>query len=193
MLKLVNKNIDGISIEKGLDKFFGDEEMYLNILRLYASSTRSLLASIGTVKESELEDYRIAVHNIKGISLDIFAEWISKFAADLEGAAKVGDFKYIEKHNSSFIEAAQKLVCDIEDVLSAINAENPKPEKDSPDKELLSKLLTACEAYDMDGVDEAMEEIEVYQYKSDNDLVNWLRENVDDMNFKQIVERLSKI
>ena len=193
MSKLNNKKIDGIDIAKGLEKFDDDEEMYLNILRLYASSTRSLLESVKAVKEGELDDYRVAVHNIKGISLDIFAEWIGKFAADLENAAKTGDFDYINNHNSSFIEVTQKLVCDIEDMLFTINAENPKPKQDEPSEELLSRLLAACEAYDMDGVDTAMDEIEIYQYESGGDLVNWLRENVDDMNFKQIIEKLSKI
>jgi len=43
----------------------------------------------------------------------------------------------------------------------------------------------------MDGVDAAMAEIEDYEYKSDGGLAAWLRENVDQMNFVQINERLS--
>jgi hypothetical protein len=57
--------------------------------------------------------------------------------------------------------------------------------------EALSRLLAACDAYDMDGVDAAMKEIEASRYGADEGLVAWLRENVDRMNFAEIKERLS--
>jgi hypothetical protein len=33
----------------------------------------------------------------------------------------------------------------------------------------------------------------MYQYESDDDLVKWLRENLDRMNYKQIVEKLANL
>ena len=56
---------------------------------------------------------------------------------------------------------------------------------------MLKKLLTACAEYDMDGVDGIMEELESCEYESGGELVLWLRENVDKMNFTQIKEKLS--
>jgi len=68
---------------------------------------------------------------------------------------------------------------------------NPKPTKDKPDAAVLLRLVAACEAYDMDEVDAAMEEITSCQYESDDGLADWLQENVDLMNYDEIVERLS--
>ena len=45
----------------------------------------------------------------------------------------------------------------------------------------------------MDGVDEAMEEIEGFDYEADDGLSEWLRDNVDRMNFMQIKEKLSNL
>ena len=45
----------------------------------------------------------------------------------------------------------------------------------------------------MDGADAAMAEIEAYEYDSDDGLAVWLRQNIDQMNFSQIKERLSEL
>ena len=43
----------------------------------------------------------------------------------------------------------------------------------------------------MSDVDAALVELEAYDYESDNELITWLRENVEITNFEGIVERLS--
>jgi hypothetical protein len=43
----------------------------------------------------------------------------------------------------------------------------------------------------MDGVDKAMVELESYVYERHPELVVWLRERVDMMDFQQILDRLS--
>ena len=111
----------------------------------------------------------------------------------METAAKSGDFGYIQAHNTQFIESARKLISQIENTLSAIEAENPKPQKEKPDPQVLLELVEACKVYDVNGADAAMDEIEKYQYTADDGLVNWLRENIDMMNFTQIVQKLTQL
>jgi PAS domain S-box-containing protein len=190
---ILNKKVDGLNIAKGLERYNDDERTYLKVLRTYAANVRSMLDSIETADKAQPADYERAVHSIKGTSLDIFAEQVGKKAMDLENAARAGDFDYIRKNNPALLEAARKLVSDIEALLFAIDAENPMPKKARPDSEMLSKLLAACKAYDMDGADAAMAEIEKYKYESDDGLADWLRESVDMMNFAQIVQKLSKL
>jgi hypothetical protein len=50
--------------------------------------------------------------------------------------------------------------------------------------------MAACKAYDMDGVDAAMAELESYEYESDDGLAAWLKDNVTRMNFEQVTTRL---
>jgi len=144
------------------------------------------------INEDNLSDYERAVHSIKGTSLDIFAEQIGYDAAELEKAAEIGDLSYIKNHNSNFIKAVKKLLCDLENILKDTYNEDVKQKKDKIDTEVLAKLLTACEGYDIDKVDAAMTEIENYQYEAEEkELTDWLRTNVDLMEFEQIAERLS--
>jgi len=197
-MRLLEKKIDGIDIKKNLEVYEGDGDMFLKILRSYASSVRSMLSAIETyiepgVTDNNLLDYKIKVHGIKGTSLDINAEKIGRKAAELEDAAKKSDFIYIKEQTPPFLESAWKLINDLENMITAIDAENPKPKKDKPDKEVLSKLLTSCKDYDMDGADAAMMQIEQFQYEADDGLADWLRENIDRMNFKQIVEKLTAV
>ena len=188
---LSNKKIDGLDIEKGMKKFGNDENIYLKVLRKYAAGNRSLLGSLEAVNKGNVSEYEISVHGIRGSSFDIFANQIGEKAAGLEAAAKAGDFDYINEHNPGFLETAWKLVNDIEDMLKNIDEQNPKPKKDRPDAAVLSKLLAACEVYSMTEVDEAIAEIDAYQYEADDGLVDWLLEKVDVMQFAEIVNKLS--
>jgi len=188
---LYDKEIAGLDISAGVKQFGGDEELFINILRTYTANTRNLLASMGAVTDDKIRSYEITVHGIKGSSLGICATTVGKLAADLENAAKVNDFDYISKHNQPFLNVAWELIANLENLLASFDSGTPKPKKDKPDGMILSKLLAACNAYDMDEVDAAMKEITVYQYESDDGLAEWLRENVDLMNFPEIAERLA--
>jgi len=189
----LNMDVAGLNIPDGLKRYNDDKATYLKVLHLYATNVSSMLNSMETVSEDKLANYEITVHGIKGASLDIFAEQLGKSAKDLEMAAKSGDLSYIMANNAQFIESARKLISELESALSAIDAENPKPKKEKPDPEVLSELLNACKSYDMDVADAAIEEIEKYQYTADDGLASWLRENIDMMNFTQIVHKLSKL
>jgi len=186
-----NKNVTGLNIAKGLERYEGDEETYLKVLRSYAAAVHSMIDLIETAGKDSRAEYERAVHSLKGASYGIFAEELGKGAERLEKASKNSDLDYINAHNGPFIETAREFAGDLDAMISAIDAENPKPKKEMPDAGVLSNLKAACEAYNMDGADAAMEEIEKYQYTSDDGLAVWLRENMDRMDFAQIVKRLS--
>jgi|GEM_PF-630585 len=189
--RLLKKGIEGLDIAQGLERYDGDEETYLMILRSYASSVHSMLGAFNTVNNDNLARYKINIHGIKGASYDIFANQVGKKAEDLEKAAIVGDLSYINDHNPLFILDTDKFIGDIKDMLSAINAENPKPKKDKPGDDSLLKLLSACKDYNMRSVETAMAEIDKYQYDSDEGLVKWLKDNVDMAKYLQIANKLS--
>ena len=96
------------------------------------------------------------------------------------------------KNMTSYHEDLKKYLSDafLRDMLDKIAAGKVKPKKDKPDDEVLARLLAACENYDIDEIDAMMTEIENYTYESNADLVVWLRENVNQMNYTQIIEQL---
>ncbi|MCL2380747.1 MAG: ATP-binding protein [Treponema sp.] len=183
--------IAGLDMEKGLERFNGDTESYIQVLRSYAANSRALLKTAAKVTKDTLADYAITVHGIKGASWGICAGPVGDMAEALEKAAKEGNLGFVLSNNAAFIEDSEKLLADMEAMLDTIPAEKPKPKKDKPDTETLLKLLSACEAYEMDGVDAAMTEIESCEYEADGGLAAWLRENINKMNFAQIRERLA--
>jgi len=188
-----NVSIEGLDIAKWFKRYGSDEKTYFKVLRSFTSDIRSVIDTVENVCEDSIEEYKITVHGIRGASAGIFADGIRKMSASLEKAAEAEDYEYIEEHNLPFVDATMKMVCDIERMLSVMEAQNPKPRKDKPDAELLAELKAACEIYFMDGADKAMSEIDAYQYDTDNELVEWLRDKVGALSFGEIAERLSDI
>ena len=184
--------IEGLDISKGIERF-GDEESYLDIVRSYAANTPSLLEELEVVSPDNLESYIIVVHGIKGSSRGIGADAFANIADSLEHAARLGDVEYIAAHNAHFLAAGWKLLSDIDEMLSIVFEDVPKPEKDAPDKDALNRLLEACENYDMDNIDAAIKELEGFEYKTDGDLVAWLVKNVNNFSYSDIIEKLSSI
>jgi signal transduction histidine kinase/CheY-like chemotaxis protein/HPt (histidine-containing phosphotransfer) domain-containing protein len=190
-----DKNIEGLDIKKGLKKFDNDEGIYLKILHSFIASMRDIIGRIekmGEINQENLKDYRISVHSIKGSGYDIFADSIAEIAKSLEEAAIDGNLEFINQKTSSFVQLTQGFIRDLENMVSAIDSENPKLEKDSPDTQILAELLEACKMFDIAGAETALESLEVFSYTADDGLVGWLREQLDMMNFIEIVEKLSQ-
>ena len=187
----LDKDIPGLNIVKGLFRFSGDKDAYIEVLRSYTKNTPPLLEASKEVDKSDLTEYETIVHGIKGSSRGIFAEEIGDMAELLEKAANIGDHDYISANNAALSERIQKLITDVDRMLEELDADNQKPKKEKPDGEALDRLSQACSDYDMNTVDEVLDELEAYSYESDGELVVWLKDNVEQMNFDEIVERLS--
>jgi len=188
--------IPGINTTKGLLRYDGNVDTYLKVLRSYAASVRSLLTSVGKIIDTGINEtniglYKINVHGIKGTSLDVYAEQIAKEAKDLEMAAEKGDTAFIKDNNDPFVEAAWKLVNDLEEIFTSMETDNPKPKMDKPPEELLIKLHAACKDYDIGSADEVMAELDKYQYTNDDGLMEWIRKCMDMMGLKDIADKLS--
>ena len=191
--RIIKKKFAGMDINQGIEKFKGNEKLFFDVLRSYVTNTRPQLKLLENVNEESLRNYAITVHGIKGSSWGIFANMVGDAAAELENAANAGNLEYIAAHNPRFLDAAWKLINDLDEMFKEIEKENPKPKKDKLENTILLKLLSACKMYNMDDVDAAMTEIEMYNYTSDEELASWLRENVDMMNFREIVIKLEKL
>jgi len=101
------------------------------------------------------------------------------------------DLEYIKENHLVFVKDARNLINSINDMFKNMDMESQKPLKDTLDFKIIKKLIDACSDFDMDGADEAMDELEKYKYKSDNDLVIWLRECIDRMQFEEIVQKFN--
>jgi HPt (histidine-containing phosphotransfer) domain-containing protein len=189
--RLFANGVTGVDINKGLERFGGDWETYLNILQSFITNTRLILETVKEVNGETLSDYAINVHGIKSSCRGICAEAAGNQAETLEKAAKAGDLNFVTANNPAFIEAVSELIAEIDGEFAKSIEKKDKPKKDKPYMEALSKLVAACEGFKAAEIDVIMEEIEAFDYEADDGLVSWLRGNVNQMNFMEIVEKLS--
>ena len=187
------RGIAGLDVESGVARFGGDEASYFSILRSFAKNTPQLLESVREVGLDSLADYAVIVHGVKGASRGICANVFADIAEILEKEAKAGNYEYVSAQNNAFLDAAWKLIAEIDEMLIQIDMDDPKPVKEAPDGNVLAALLEACRSYDMDGVDSAVSKIERFSYSADDGLAEWLIDNVKQANFTQIIGRLSEI
>ncbi|MCL1805370.1 MAG: ATP-binding protein [Clostridiales bacterium] len=190
--RALGKGLEGVDIDEGIERFGGDEDAYFDVLRSFVLNTPPLLEAAKGVTGDNLPDYTIIVHGIKGSGRGICANEFADIAEALEKAARAEDFDFVDAHNASFLSAAWKLISDMDDMLLKIYLDNPKPVKDEPDMATLDKLSEACANYDMDSADTALAELECFEYETNGELVPWLRENVEDVNFALIIEKLNE-
>ena len=61
-----------------------------------------------------------------------------------------------------------------------------------PPPEILREILSASRGFDMDAIEKSVKELERHQYESGGELVDWLKEQVDNLEYDAIAERLEK-
>jgi signal transduction histidine kinase/FixJ family two-component response regulator len=185
------KSAHGISFAEGLALFGGDESIYLDVMKSFAANTPDLLAKVAVVTPENLADYAIIVHGLKSASRNVGATDLSYMAGWLETVAKGGDFASVAAQNEAFIVDVQAVISGINSLIAGFERVNPKEKKHAPDTEVLRAVKDAAESYDIDGIDEGIEKLAMYEYKTGGDLIVWLKEQVKSLRFEQIAERLS--
>jgi len=186
-------NIKDIDFRRGIDRFGGDEEPYLRVLRTFSKNAPSVLEAAKAFDAQNPNSYIIAVHGFKGACYGICADEVGDLAKMLEFAAKEEKYDLITANNPPFIERISLLFEEISDFLSSLEDGSAKETKDTPDKALLAGVFDACERRNMFDIDESISKLEMFEYKADGELVLWLREMADEMNYSDIIKRLEPI
>jgi len=183
--------IDGIDMQAGLNDFSGDKDIYLSVIRSYVDNTTRLITQLCNVTEETLADYAINIHGIKGSSYGIKAREIGEQAEELEHAAKAGDFQLVSRSTPLFIENAEKLLGALSGLLNA-GTTDAKSSRHAPDETLLNRMEKAAENFNIDELEEIMKSLECFKYETQAELLIWLREKVNQMEFAAIRERLAQ-
>jgi signal transduction histidine kinase/DNA-binding response OmpR family regulator len=187
--------LEGVDLASGVQRYEGKDE-YLQILRSYALHTAELLDRLRN-PAGDLKDYTVAVHGLKGASYGICADKVGDMAGYLENAAKRGDFEAVREKNGSLIEMTESLISDLKNLLTAEGDRQPenagRGRQPEPDVALLEKMLAAatrCRTSEMEAV---LSELELYEYESGGDIVLWMREQMDNLDYTAISERLDEM
>ena len=189
-LAFTNFAIDEIDYKHGIERFFGDERAYLSVLRTFSKNSPAVLDSAQTFDAENPNAYITAVHGLKGACYGICADAIGKLAEELEFAGKDGDIDFILKNNDAFVLRLSSLILDICEFLLSLNDGTKKELRETPDLATLQVVFDACIRHSMSDVDDAVTKLEEFDYSSDGELVAWLREMSDEMNYSDIAARL---
>ncbi|MCL2626225.1 MAG: ATP-binding protein [Cystobacterineae bacterium] len=190
---LANEKIEGLNVDKGVARFGGNVQTYWGIVGSYTRHTSDLLEKIRSVSPQTLASYGIVVHGIKGSSRNIGADRVGDLAEALEEAAKAGDFAFVQTHHAPFLEATEKLLSAL---LEKWEARAPsKPLQNEPEGALLEVLRKACESFDIDLMNQAMEALDSCTYApgAGAELVAWLKEKALLLDFEHMAEHLTEI
>ena len=102
----------GINVQMGLDYCCGEEDFYLEMLRMFYSQSEAKRDEIVALyTDANWKDYAIKVHALKSTSLTIGAEELSKQAKELELAGKKQDVGYIQDNHSVLLRMYEE-VCE---------------------------------------------------------------------------------
>jgi CheY-like chemotaxis protein len=187
--------VEGVDIAAGIERY---HDAYAEILRSYCADTAGLLEKLrclpeGDFSKDRINEYAIAAHGLKGSSYGIFANGMGKLAEFMEHTARAGDAQTIKAQNSRFVETTARLLASLEDLLQKAGPPEAHPTIAAPAPALLQKLAAACARYRAKEMEEALNELEQYEYESGGELVQWLREQADNFEYDAIRERLTGI
>jgi PAS domain S-box-containing protein len=185
--------LEGMDFEAGL-KRYGTEEIYMRVLQSYVTHSPELLDKLRTLTRETLPDYAITVHGLKGASYGVCANETGEAAEELEYAAKAGDYEKVSARNAAFIEKAEVLLENLRKLLDRVAGKGDGKQKAAaPDKVLLEKLLDASRRFKPAIMEDVLAELEKYDYESEGDLIPWLREQIDNLEYDAVREKLEGI
>ncbi|MDR2491443.1 MAG: response regulator [Spirochaetaceae bacterium] len=197
-----NIHIEGMNFADGL-KRFTNQDTYKNIIKSFVQNTPMILDKIKKIiadghnpAETEKNDYSILVHGIKGSARAIGGELVGKLAEELEIAAKSGNAGAALEKTPHFIRETESLIAGLNSTVVSAgydSAADIKEARERPDGRLLKMLAAACGNYDVTKIDAIMAELEKYKYREGGDLVEFIREQIDDCEYFSVSEKISSI
>lgn len=147
-LKTVLGDVADLDYDKAVSLCGGDESILLSVIQIYVKSFPKIIDRINTAYDTkDLQNYGIEVHGVKSSSRSIGNDILGEIAYALELKAKDGDVKYVEEHNSEFIEKYTSFVNSVSAALDSINGDNTTKENISMD-ELKVMITECCEAFE---------------------------------------------
>ncbi|MDR3153545.1 MAG: response regulator [Deltaproteobacteria bacterium] len=194
--RLLDRYIPGLDISEGLARCGGREEQYLPLLQSWSRHTRTVLEEISSLDGLDIVNYAIKLHGLKGASYGICAHKVGEYASELEAAAKRGDLDFIKTANPGFIVLAYALISDIDTLSAELRPEDGAEAKElraSPDPELLRRIMESCAVFKTSQIRRDIRELDRYVYEENQELIPWLKEQAENLEYDSIRDRLAGI
>ncbi|MDR2210398.1 MAG: transporter substrate-binding domain-containing protein [Spirochaetaceae bacterium] len=197
-LRLEKYTVPGVDLAAGAAQF-GDEETYLEIVKVFVKDTPKLLDNIqkcidgfrivsAAATLEAIKNYTILVHGIKGSCYGICATPVGDMAKELETLAKARDFARVVELNTAFVGTVERLIKELKRILPQ---DKPRTERPAPDPRLLQKVLAGARSYNIGEILDTVKELDRYTYREGGTLVHDLRIAAENYEYAEIVTLLS--
>lgn len=178
----------GFSFEEGV-KHCGSKAALMKTIRIFYRTIDSKANKIEQcLKEGLISDYVIEVHALKSSALLIGAVPLSEAAKELEDYGKQGKTEVLEEKTPDVLT----LYRDLKNILRPYAEKEEDAKKEFSDGEWITALqqIHKCiEQFDLDGVDQIMEQLEEYQVpECIRESMDQLRVYVADVSMEEIME-----
>ena len=178
----------GFSFEEGV-KHCGSKAALMKTIRIFYRTIDSKANKIEQcLKEGLISDYVIEIHALKSSALLIGAVPLSQAAKELEDYGKQGKTEVLEEKTPDVLT----LYRDLKNILRPYAEKEEDAKKEFSDGEWITALqqIHQCiEQFDLDGVDQIMEQLEEYQVpECIRESMDQLRVYVADVSLEEIME-----
>jgi hypothetical protein len=187
--------IDGLDLAKGLARYENKESIYLPLLKSFIRHSPVMLDELRNPTAETIGNYAIKVHGFKGACAGICADKAADLALALEMSAKKPDLQAVLKGNDEFIAAAESLIRELVILLRNFPidpVDDTREVRPSPDINILKSLALACQYFKNSEIKKNIEKLESFEYQEDGELVEWLRDQAENIEYEAITEHLKQ-
>ncbi|MDR2587091.1 MAG: Hpt domain-containing protein [Coriobacteriales bacterium] len=190
--------IEGVDYADGLARFGNQPAIYLRIIKSFIKNTPEALETLASVTPETLSDYAIRIHGLKGSCYGISAMKLGDEAKALELASKANDWATVEQDNPTVIAHVRELIAQLEAIVDKVEQSEDadgdlRPVADAPDRELLRELLEATRSFDVEGMQQAIDKLDVVRYRAHPRLVSDLREQLTNFRYDLIEDKAREL
>lgn len=176
------------SFEEGV-KRCGSKAALMKTIRIFYRTIDSKADKIEQcLKEGLISDYVVEVHALKSSALLIGAVPLSEAAKELEGYGKQGKTELLEEKTPDLLAMYR----DFKDILKPCADKEEAARQEASNGEwcqALQQIHQCIEQFDLDGVDQIMEQLEEYQVpECIRESMDQLRVYVADVSMEEIME-----
>jgi|GEM_PF-2115085 len=185
--------IDGIAADDGLRYAGGDQEEYLNNLKLYLSEYEDKKEKLEKYfEEGDLENYQIIAHAVKSTSKLIGANELSDLARALEEASGSGNMELVRAEHVPFMDSFASQNKSIADTIESLGMQETQTELEAMSADELQtfcrSLQERLDEFDMEEIQRLMAQLQK------KDLLKQIKEAmktaVDNFDYDGVQEQL---
>jgi len=132
------KEVSHLDVNSALSALGGMEDIYIDTVKITTRMMPERIKRFDNYVSSDIESFRVEVHGVKSVLVNIGAHKLSHCAAQLEHAAVQADTSYIEKNYPVFKAGLVELSDTLKEILQPESGGNGK----IADKSLLPKIIS---------------------------------------------------